>query len=403
MSIAVTTSPRAWLVAGQAAAALGAAMGVGRFAFTPILPLMTAASALSSRQGAALATANYVGYLVGALVGIAAPRLTRSRLALRVALVGLVLTLALMPLTHGVLLWAVLRAAAGAASALVFVIAVGALIATLTASAPALTGWGFSGVGAGIAVSGLVVLVVGQLAGWRSAWLSTAALAGILTAAAWGLQPRAPSADGSDAIRDRPAPQGARRRRSGAALALSYTLEGVGYIIAGTFLVAAIDENAPRSVGAFAWIVVGLAATPSAVTWTWLSARFPRTRLLVAALLIQAAGVALPALWVGLGAAFVSAVMFGATFIGISVLSLALGHELRVPRAVALLTTGYSVGQILGPVVVTPFLADGYRLPLLLGAAILLAAAVSAASVQSRAPRLVRASRSSVKVDRRQD
>jgi MFS family permease len=387
VTASVANTSRPWLVAGQVAAGLGAAMGVGRFAFTPILPLMTASSALTASQGAALATANYAGYLAGALAGIVAPQLIRSRLALRGALVVLVVTLALMPLTDEVVLWGALRAIAGAASALVFVTAVAALFAHLSAHALHLTGWGFGGVGAGIATSGLVVFAVGQSSTWQVAWVSTAALAALLAAAAWGLQPEPPSPPQASTPHQQPRRHDTSSRRAATALTLSYTLEGVGYIIAGTFLVAAIDENAPRSVGAFAWVIVGLAAAPSAATWTWLSSRFGKPNLLMTALLIQAAGVALPALWTGLGPAFGSAVLFGATFVGITTLSLAIGNQLRFPRAVAVLTTGYSLGQILGPLVVTPLLAGGYRTALLIGAATLIAAATAIIPVQVHARR----------------
>jgi hypothetical protein len=71
--------------------------------------------------------------------------------------------------------------------------------------------------------------------------------------------------------------------------------------------------------------------------------------------------------------------LFGATFLGVVSLALALGAQLRYPRAVALLTTGYGLGQILGPLVVTPLLHHGYQLALLVGAAIVLAAALAAA------------------------
>jgi len=55
-----------------------------------------------------------------------------------------------------------------------------------------------------------------------------------------------------------------------------------------------------------------------------------------------------------------------------------LGGKLRYPRAVALLAAGYSCGQVLGPLIVTPLLHDGYRVALLVGSAIEFAAAIGA-------------------------
>ncbi|HEY0687675.1 MAG TPA: YbfB/YjiJ family MFS transporter, partial [Kribbella sp.] len=91
---------RPWRIVGQGGAALTAGMGIGRFAYTPILPLMHAQAGLSPKLGAELATANYLGYLVGSLAAIAAPALVRSRSTLRVALLVLIGTLVLMPSTH---------------------------------------------------------------------------------------------------------------------------------------------------------------------------------------------------------------------------------------------------------------------------------------------------------------
>ena len=45
-------------------------MGIGRFAFTPVLPMMRHEGALSITAGAWLASANYVGYLAGALLAL---------------------------------------------------------------------------------------------------------------------------------------------------------------------------------------------------------------------------------------------------------------------------------------------------------------------------------------------
>ncbi|MGW3137703.1 YbfB/YjiJ family MFS transporter [Streptomyces sp. NPDC001139] len=363
-----------WTHVARAAAALAAGMGVGRFVYTPILPLMHTGAGLSAGAGANLATANYVGYLAGALAGILAPALTRSRAVLRGSLVLLTGTLAAMPLTHSTAVWAVLRLAAGVASALVFVVAAGSLLHHLRDHPPHLSGWAFGGVGGGIALSGLLVLVLRSFGDWRTAWWAAAALTALLTAACWNLRPEAAPAARVDASGARP-----RTHRWFGALFVSYTLEGVGYIVAGTFLVAAIGQGSPGWIGSGAWVLVGLAAVPSSALWARLGRRWSRPGLLMTALVVQAAGIALPALTGATAAALGSAVLFGATFIGVSTLALATGAHLRFPRSVALLTAGYSVGQILGPLAVTPLLHHGYRQALLLAALVVLAAAASAA------------------------
>ena len=368
------TAPSPWPHVGRAAAALAAGMGVGRFVYTPILPLMQARAGLSAGAGAHLATANYVGYLAGALAGIALPALVRSRTVLRGSLLLLTATLAAMPATRSTTMWAALRLLAGAASALVFVVAVSALLHHLREHPAHLPAWAFGGVGAGIALSGALVLVLRSVADWRTAWWASAALSAALAAAAWNLRPETPSAP-------RPAAGTApvRTHRWFGALFISYTLEGVGYIVAGTFLVAAIGQGSPGWVGSGAWVLVGLAAVPSSALWARLGRRRSLPDLLLAALVVQAVGIALPALVGGVAAALVSAALFGATFLGVSTLALATGAGLRFPRSVALLTAGYSVGQILGPLLVAPLLHDGYRPALLLAALVVLTAASAAA------------------------
>lgn len=124
---------------GQAAAALAAGIGVGRFVYTPILPLMHAQAGLSAELGASLATANYIGYLAGALAGTFVPALVRSVIVLRGSLVVLIATLALMPVTRDGAVWFGLRLFAGVASALIFVIAVSATLTRLRGQVQHLT------------------------------------------------------------------------------------------------------------------------------------------------------------------------------------------------------------------------------------------------------------------------
>ncbi|MER6979350.1 YbfB/YjiJ family MFS transporter, partial [Streptomyces carpinensis] len=208
-------------------------------------------------------------------------------------------------------------------------------------------------------------------------WAS-AALAAALTLAAWGLRPEPAPRSSSPVSGTHIRMSGPRTHRWFGTLFTSYTLEGIGYIIAGTFLVAAIEQTSPGWIGSGAWVLVGLAAIPSSALWAGLGRRWSRPDLLLAALGVQAVGIALPALVGGVAAALISAVLFGSTFIGVSTLALAAGAHLRFPRAVALLTAGYSVGQILGPLVATPLLHHGYHQALVLASAVVLTAALAA-------------------------
>lgn len=374
-----------WVVVRQAACALAAGVGVGRFVYTPILPLMHAQAGMSAQLGALLATANYIGYLVGALVGTFSPSVVRSRATLRGSLLILIATLALMPATRAAGVWFTLRALAGVASALVFVITVSALLPRLRGQRNHLAGWTFGGAGAGIALSGLLVILLIRVAGsastWQLAWWSSAALTGVFLLGAWPLSTQTTAVPGHGARARRP-----RTHTWFSALFASYTLEGVGYIIAGTFLVAAIEQRTPGQLGAGAWVLVGLAALPSCALWAGLSQRWSRPVLLLAALLIQAVGIALPALFDGPAAALASAFLFGATFLAVGTIALPIGEHLQVSRAVAILTVGYSAGQILGPLLVTPLLHNGYHQALLLGSVIVAVAALAAAMLRLRFP-----------------
>jgi MFS family permease len=389
-----------WLIAAQAGAALAAAMGVGRFVFTPILPLMEAQAGLTREGASLLATGNYLGYLVGAVAGIALPALSRARLALRVSGVVLVVTLLVMPLTRDLAAWVAVRAVAGAASAVVFMVAGNTILTRLTGAKPHLVGWAYGGVGAGIAASGIMVAVVratGERADWQAAWWSAAVLTVALLAVGWPVGAGASrdedghraGAAGRAANGAPASPATASGRGHGAwfgLLTASYFLEGAGYIIAGTFLVAAVSATGPGWLSGSVWTIVGLAAFPSSALWTWLSARVSRPSLITGALVLQAIGIALPALSGGAPAAVASAALFGGTFVGVTTLSLATGRHLGIPRAIAILTAGYGIGQVAGPLVVTPLLGSGYRTALLVGAAIAFAAAVASALLRIRFP-----------------
>jgi len=164
---------------------LAAAMGIGRFAFTPLMPLMQERFGLSLLQGGWLASANYLGYLVGALLCLApgpAPRLMA-----RLGLAGVALLTAAMGLTDGFAAWTVLRFLAGVGSAMVFV---GVSAWTLSVLSPAerglRSGWIYAGVGLGVALAGLVGVGVGALGLHPSlGWLGLGAAGALVALAVW--------------------------------------------------------------------------------------------------------------------------------------------------------------------------------------------------------------------------
>jgi len=340
--------------------------------YTPILPLMLAQTDLSSEAGAAVAIANYVGYLAGACLGFALPVATRSPRVMRACLVVLVATLALMPANGSLAAWVLLRLVAGVVTAIIFIYTVNGLHAAVRAMPGLKTGWAFAGVGAGVVISGIGILVVQAVASWQVAWFVAATLAVALAAAGWDEVP--------DARAPGPTPVEPPRRlgRLFALLLLSYSLEGVGYIIAGTFLVAAAGETLPAWLASCVWIVVGIGAVPSVIVWNRLASRWSTAGAYAAALVAQVIGmIALPLLG-GPVAALVASVLFGGTFVAISTLALALGARGGSPRAVAILTAGYSAGQIAGPTLVAPLLSRGYQDALLIGAVIVFGSAAAA-------------------------
>lgn len=369
-----TLSDPSIVVVLKAAAGLAAAMGIGRFVYTPILPLMEQQAHLSHTDSALLATINYVGYLIGAISLSLRPRWASSVVLFRSALVLLIASELTMAGTVAFPIWSIARLVAGVASAVVFVGCAQA-IAHSRAS-----GLGYAGVGAGVACSGVLVLLLENHLSWSMLWIVSAVLATTLTVPAWSLAPR-PVAPAAGRVTS------AANPRAWTALFASYFLEGLGYIILGTFLVAAISDGGAHWTGPAAWVVVGLTATLSPILWGALRGRGRTTTILTTALLLQMISALLPALIGGLAAAVVSAVLFGATFISVVMLSMTLGAELEMPHSAAILTAGYAVGQVLGPLVVAPMLSGGYQTAFVVAAGILALSAVCAALIDRRLPR----------------
>ncbi|MBS0317030.1 MAG: YbfB/YjiJ family MFS transporter [Proteobacteria bacterium] len=394
---AAARSESALMVAAAGATALAVAMGIGRFAFTPILPMMQADAGLTLAAAGWLAAANYLGYLVGALCAARVP----PAWALRGGLLLIALVTAGMGWADGFAAWFVLRLVAGIASAWVLVhVSAWALGRLLLLQRPQANGGVFAGVGIGIAGAGLLCMglmhaQVDSARAWE--WFGLVSL--LLTAAVWfafgdagqatasgtRAEPSASGALAEPSSRGTPAvhPQRMRWDADRWRLALCYGAFGIGYIIPATFLPAMAKHYiTDPAVFGWAWPVFGAAAALS--TWAasrWLHAVNNR-RLWAAAYLLMALGVALPAVWPALTAILIAALLVGGTFMVVTMAGLREARAVAGEQAtgfIAAITAVFAAGQVIGPLIVSALarFQGGFALALRAAAALLAVAAVA--------------------------
>jgi predicted MFS family arabinose efflux permease len=362
------------LAGGLAACAV--ALGLGRFAFTPILPLMQAAHGLDTQSAGWLAASNNLGYLIGAVwAGLARTDRGRHRL-LTAGLATVALSLAAMPVTSSEMLWNLIRLVAGVASALVFVLASALVIPLLAGRGLArLSGVHFSGVGLGIILSGSVIAWAGGRGGDNAAWMTAAGLCVLLSLTSWlGLRQAHGGAAAAPASHPPPA------EFSLVWLSAAYFCAGLGYIVTGTFLVVVVRSTPGlETVANLSWVLVGLAAMPSSAAWGILAGRVGFRAALIAAHLLMAAGTALLGLTAHPLGVMTAAALYGGTFLGIAGMAMAFGRAIspgNPAQAMGWLTAAFSVGQMIGPVAAAALAGWGGWMP-----ALLMAAAVTLAGV----------------------
>lgn len=332
--------------------ALAVAMGIGRFAFTPLLPLMQRDGTLSAADGAIWAAANYGGYLLGALT--AAKLFSQPRQGLLWALYGVALTtLALAWPELGAFTGGVLRAASGVFSAWALVYTSSWCLAELSRrQSPKSGAWIYCGVGLGIALAGLLTWLGGQQTA-EDLWLELGLLA--LTGAIF-VKARVRGMDAPSAPATQAAAPAQTKGGGHLTLVLCYGVSGFGYIVPATFLPAmARQQVADPLVFGLTWPLFGLAAAASVVIAArWLSA-WPRRRLWACAQALMALGTLLPLFSQALPALAVSAVLVGGTFMVTTMAGLQLARE-SMPHnptpLLARLTMAFALGQIAGPLLV---------------------------------------------------
>lgn len=385
----MTAVPGGLVAAGAGFCALALAMGIGRFAYTPMLPPMLEESGLALSAAGLVASANFLGYLAGALLATRAVFARRRVGCLRAGLALSVLTTAAMALDIGASGWAAVRLLSGIASAFVLVFTSGIVFEFAAREGrPMLGSLLYAGVGAGIALSALLVFA-GREAGWSASllWWALAGSSAMLAVAPWRHLDRPPAPASAPPVGQGRA--GADRRALNL-LVWSYGCLGFGYVITATFLVVMVRQMPDaRLLEFWTWAAVGLAGAPSNWLWSKVAARTGAYAAIVAAFVLEAAGVVLAAVGQSTLALLAGAALLGGTFMAITALGLATARELapdRPDQTIARMTVAFSAGQIVGPAV-GGWLAErsgSFAAPSWLAAAVLIAgAALAAAAARS--------------------
>ncbi len=310
--------------------------------------MMVEGAGLSPSQAGFIASANFAGYLAGALAASLPGMSPRAWNWLMAALVASAATTAAMAMSEGFWAWVLLRFIGGWASAFILVFTTTLVAVRLRAAGGMLASLHFTGVGTGIALSALISAPFLAADGaWRQVWLSGGTLSALALVAVLALVPRnVPGAVG-------PACETTARQQGLWRLVLSYGCLGFGYVITATFIVAMLREGpGGRGAETVVWLIVGLTAAPSVVVWSRISARIGAIRAYQAAMLIEAAGVGLSALSAGTAALALAAAALGSTFVGLT----AIGLQEAARRAggdgramMALMTASFGLGQMIGP------------------------------------------------------
>ncbi|WP_159012147.1 YbfB/YjiJ family MFS transporter [Bradyrhizobium sp. S69] len=360
-------------------------LGIGRFAYSLVLPDMRDSLGWSYSAAGFMNTINAAGYLAGALIASALVKRFGLSAVVRWGTVAAVASLALCALSGNFVVLSFARLLAGVGAAVGFV-ASGALAATIAQSKPEranfLLSLFYAGPGSGILLSGLIAPFTLQAFGpgsWWIVWWAMTLLAAIM------ILPLLLTRFGANAEIADPTPVRFAIRPALIYLA-GYFLFGAGYIAYMTFMIAYVRDaggGAPAQ-SAF-WCLIGLSAFATPWIWRRVLALDRGGRSTAIILAVNAVGAALPLFGHSVVLLAISALVFGVSFFAVVGSTTAFVRfnypHAAWPTAIAALTISFGIGQTLGPVV-TGAITDAFgnlSYALNAGAAMLAMGAVLAA------------------------
>jgi len=329
-------------------------LGIARFSYTPLLPLMQDQAGLGISEGGWLAAFNYMGYLTGALIASFTSDLILKDRLYRIGLIVALITTVGMGLTDQLWSWALLRFFAGLSSAAGLLLGSGLILNWLIRhDHRSELGIHFAGVGLGIAFCAVAVELMVNSLDWRELWFLLTALGCVLLIPAWRWLPPPDTSTltrGGGSMIDNP-PGSAFLRT----FILVYFCAGAGYVVSATFIVAIVDQlPGQQGKGTFTFMLIGLAAAPACIVWDLIARRLGHLNALIAAFALQVIGILLPTISNTSLLVYLSAILFGGTFIGIVSLVLTMAgryYPTRPAKMMGKMTVSYGVAQIAAPAI----------------------------------------------------
>jgi predicted MFS family arabinose efflux permease len=338
-----------------------ATIGIARFAYTPMIPVMASETGLSESVAGYLAAANYAGYLSGALLISFIHSLQLKARMYRLGLVCAVLSTIAMGLTTSEPVWYLLRYLSGLSSAAGMLLGAGLLMHWLLKhNHKAELGIFFSGLGIGIVITAILAELMQKAFSWDQQWMIYGAVSLLLILPVWRWLP--------DYSLEQPLP---RRSQTHAALPgsfmpmlqLAYFCAGVGYVISATFLMMIADSIEGLSAhSGMIWLVVGLSCAPASGLWDKVSNRIGQWQALLLAYMLNSVSILILLLSQQLIAVMLSAIIYGASFIGIVGMMLAMVGRLfpdNPSKPMSRLTFSYGIAQMFAPAIVG-YMAEYY-------------------------------------------
>lgn len=330
-------------------------VGVARFSYTSLLPVMQAQTWLNESMGGWLATSNYLGYMCGVLLAASTHSLERKYRLHRLWLIMSVITSIAMAWSENLIVWSVLRFLAGVCGSGGLILASGLILKWLIKHQfRGELGAHFSGIGISIVCAALISEWMGASEmSWELQWYGFTVLAVVFSIPAWFWLPHpGPDlpADQVDTCNDRP-PSGLFF----GLMLLAYFCAGYGYVVSATFIVDIIErQEALAGQGQMIFLWIGLAAIPTVILWDRVARKTGYVKALMLAYLLQIIGIVLPALISSMAAAVISAVLFGGTFVAIVCMVLTMAGKMypgNPAKMMGKMTLAYGVAQMLAPAI----------------------------------------------------